>query len=84
MYALICLYCNIGNLIPCVFSYTLTFVIGTQVSFAYVLVFAARQLQEKCREQHQDLYTTFVDLTKAFDTVSRAGLWKIMAKYGCP
>ena len=33
-------YCNIGNLIPCVFSYSLTFVIGrpTQVSFAYVLV----------------------------------------------
>ena len=48
------------------------------------MIFAARQLQEKCREQHQDLYTTFVDLTKAFDTVSRAGLWKIMAKYGCP
>ena len=27
---------------------------------------------------------TFVDLTKAFDTVSRDGLWKIMAKFGCP
>ena len=27
---------------------------------------------------------TFVDLTKAFDTVSRNGLWKIMAKCGCP
>ena len=26
---------------------------------------------------------TFVDLTKAFDTVSRDGLWKIMAKFGC-
>ena len=26
----------------------------------------------------------FVDLTKAFDTVSREGLWKIMAKFGCP
>ena len=26
----------------------------------------------------------FVDLTKAFDTVSRVGLWKIMAKFGCP
>ena len=26
----------------------------------------------------------FVDLTKAFDTVSRDGLWKIMAKFGCP
>ena len=27
---------------------------------------------------------TFVDLTKAFDTVSREGFWKIMAKFGCP
>ena len=27
---------------------------------------------------------TFVDLTKAFNTVSREGLWKIMAKFGCP
>ena len=27
---------------------------------------------------------TFVDLTKAFDTVSRDGLWKIMAKFVCP
>ena len=26
----------------------------------------------------------FVDLTKAFDTVSRGGLWKIMAKFGRP
>ena len=48
------------------------------------MIFAAHQLQEKCQEQHLDLYTTFVDLTKAFDTVSRAGLWKIMAKFGCP
>ena len=48
------------------------------------MVFAARQLQEKSMEQHQDLYMTFVDLTKAFDTVSREGLWKIMSKFGCP
>ena len=48
------------------------------------MVFAARQLQEKCQEQNISLYSTFVDLTKAFDTVSREGLWKIMAKYGCP
>ena len=27
---------------------------------------------------------TFIDLTNAFDTVSRDGLWKIMAKFGCP
>ncbi|XP_063584669.1 uncharacterized protein LOC134762229 [Penaeus indicus] len=48
------------------------------------MIFAARQLQEKCREQHRDLYTTFVDLTKAFNTVSRDGLWKILEKFGCP
>ena len=46
--------------------------------------FTARPLQEKCQEQNVDLYKTFVDLTKAFDTVSRDGLWKIMAKFGCP
>ena len=28
--------------------------------------------------------TIFVELTKAFDSVSREGLWKIMAKFGCP
>ncbi|XP_047497804.1 uncharacterized protein LOC125044886 [Penaeus chinensis] len=48
------------------------------------MIFAARQLQEKCQEQHSDLFVTFVDLTKAFDTVSRDGLWKIMEKFGCP
>ena len=48
------------------------------------MVFTARQLQEKCQEQNVDLYMTFVDLTKDFDTVSREGLRKIMAKFGCP
>ncbi|KAL8568567.1 hypothetical protein ACOMHN_058504 [Nucella lapillus] len=35
-------------------------------------------------EQHRDLYITFVDLTKASDTVSRDGLWRIMKNFGCP
>ena len=48
------------------------------------MIFTARQLQEKCQEQNVDLCMTFVDLTKVFDTVSREGLWKIMAKFGCP
>ena len=48
------------------------------------MIFTARQLQEKCQEQNVDLYMTFVDLTKAFDTASRNGLWKLMAKFGCP
>jgi exonuclease III len=48
------------------------------------MVFVLRQIQEKCREQNKGMYITFVDLTKAFDTVSRTGLWKILAKLGCP
>ena len=48
------------------------------------MIFTIRQLQEKCQEQNVDLYMTFVDLTKAFDTVSRDGLWNLMAKFGCP
>ena len=48
------------------------------------MVFALRQLQEKCLEQHQHLYILFVDLTKAFDTVSRPGLWAILSRLGCP
>src|ERR1044072_9099973 len=47
------------------------------------MIFAARQIQEKCREQQNDLYTLFIDLTKAFDTVSRDGLWKVLRKFGC-
>ena len=48
------------------------------------MVFTARQIQEKCREQNQDLYVVFVDLTKAFDTVNRDGLWHVLKKLGCP
>lgn len=48
------------------------------------MVFSLRQLQEKCREQHQPLYIAFIDLTKAFDLVSRDGLFKILPLIGCP
>ena len=44
------------------------------------IVFPTRQPQEKCQEQNTDLYSTYVNLTKAFDTVSREGLWRIMVK----
>ena len=30
------------------------------------------------------LYTAFIDLTKAFDLVSRSGLFKLLHKIGCP
>ncbi|XP_042228685.1 uncharacterized protein LOC121870796 [Homarus americanus] len=31
--------------------------------------------QEQCREQRRDLYTAFIDVTKAFDLVNREALW---------
>ena len=37
------------------------------------MIFTARQIQEKCREQQVDLYMIFINLTKAFDTVHRNG-----------
>ena len=46
------------------------------------MIFTARQLQEKYQEQIVDIYVTYVDLTKA-NTLSRDGLWKILAKFGC-
>ncbi len=48
------------------------------------MIFSARQVQEKCVEQNKDLYAVFIDLTKAFDTVNRDGLWKLLRKFGCP
>ncbi|XP_063600740.1 uncharacterized protein LOC134776919 [Penaeus indicus] len=48
------------------------------------MVFSVRQLQEKCREQRQPLYLAFIDLTKAFDLVSRDGLFALLQRIGCP
>ena len=47
------------------------------------MIFSLRQLQEKCREQQQPLFVSFIDLTKAFDLVSRDSLFKILPKIGC-
>ena len=48
------------------------------------MIFSIRQLQEKCREQQMPLYIAFIDLTKAFDLVSRQGLFQLLKKIGCP
>ena len=48
------------------------------------MIFSVRQMQEKCREQNVPLYMVFIDLTKAFDLVSRNGLFKILELIGCP
>ena len=48
------------------------------------MIFAVRQLMEKAREQHRNLYIAFVDFTKAFDSVNRNALWVIMKKWDVP
>ena len=47
-------------------------------------IFVARQLQEKCREQHQNLCMAFVDRTKAFNAVNQDLHWNILRKFDCP
>ena len=54
------------------------FVSTTDMTFAFWLI------RKKCREQHRDLFTVFVDLLKAFQTVDRDLLWKVLGKFGCP
>ena len=48
------------------------------------MIFVLRQLQEQCKEQNMGLYAAFINLTKAFDTVSRDCIWKVLMKLGCP
>ena len=50
----------------------------------FLLLGNSRKNVNNRSEQNRDRYITLVDLTKAFDTVSREGLWKIMSKFGCP
>ncbi|XP_055997813.1 uncharacterized protein LOC130047230 [Ostrea edulis] len=48
------------------------------------LIFCVRQLQEKCQEQSEPLFLAFIDLTMAFDLISRSGLLQLLKKIGCP
>ena len=48
------------------------------------MIFAARQLIEKTREHDDVLFMLFVDLKKAYDSVPRRALWKVLEKCGVP
>ena len=43
-----------------------------------------RWTQEKAIEQSQELYIVVIDFRKAFDTVDRTTLWKILRVFGRP
>ena len=48
------------------------------------MIFTARQLSEKSREQDDSLFALFVDLRKAYNSVCRETLWWVLQKYGVP
>ena len=48
------------------------------------MIFSLRQIAEKVREKKHEMYMVFVDLTKAFDTVNRTALWRVLQKLGIP
>ena len=47
-------------------------------------IFILRNIIEQVAEWQSTLYITFVDFEKAFDSVHRESLWKIMVSYGIP
>jgi hypothetical protein len=45
---------------------------------------ALRNIIEQCTEWQRELYVNFIDYEKAFDSVHRETLWKILRSYGVP
>ena len=48
------------------------------------IMFVVRRLQELGRKEGVPLYTCFVDLQKAYDSVDRYLLWDVLARFGVP
>ena len=47
-------------------------------------IFTLRQIFEQSKEWNTALYANFIDFEKAFDSVHRPALWKILRHYGIP
>ena len=47
-------------------------------------IFALRNIIEQCTEWQRQLYINFIDFEKAFDSLHRDSLWKILRAYGIP
>jgi hypothetical protein len=47
-------------------------------------IFALRNIMEQCIEWNAPVVINFIDFKKAFDSVHRETLWKILLSYGIP
>ena len=47
-------------------------------------IFTLRQILEQSQEFNAPVYANFVDFKKAFDSIHRDSLWKILTHYGVP
>ncbi len=47
-------------------------------------IFTLRQILEQCVEWNATLYVNFIDFEKAFDSIHRNSLWKILRYHGIP
>ena len=45
-------------------------------------IFTLRQIMEQSNEWNTTVYANFIDFPKAFDSIHRPAMWKIMAHYG--
>jgi hypothetical protein len=45
-------------------------------------VLTLRSLMHKCHRYKQPLYLAFVDLRKAYDSIPRGALWRVLSAYG--
>ena len=48
------------------------------------MMFVIRRLQELVREKRISLYVSFIQLTKAYDSVDQTFLWTVLARFGEP
>src|SRR5664279_1683019 len=49
-----------------------------------LVLFTLRQLSEKYTDFSKDLYVCYIDFRKAFDSIWREGLWRVMRNMGYP
>ena len=47
-------------------------------------IFALRNILEQCAEWNEQIHVNFVDFKKAFDSLHREAIWKILGFYGIP